>query len=84
MICCFHMVSNLYTFFFIKMYFTFKNMKFYFIKCNILYHMKTLRLNAQMEGWWEKDRLRKTTLRLNCIKRILPDAIEPKTSVLKK
>ena len=46
--------------------------------------MKTLGLNAHMEGWWEKDRLRKTTLRLNCIKRIVPGAIEPKTSVLKK
>ena len=45
--------------------------------------MKTLGLNAHMEGWWEKDRLRKTTLRLNYIKRILPGAIEPKTSVLK-
>ena len=22
------------------------------------YHMKTLGLNAHMEGWWEKDRLR--------------------------
>ena len=46
--------------------------------------MKTLGLNAHMEGRWEKDRLRKTTLRLNCLKRILPGAIEPKTSVLKQ
>ena len=38
--------------------------------------MKTLGLNAHMEGWWEKDRLRKTTLRLNCYKRILPSAMQ--------
>ena len=41
--------------------------------------MKTLGLNAHMEGLWEKDRLRKTTLWLNCIKRIVPGVIEPKT-----
>ena len=46
--------------------------------------MKTLGLNAHIERWWGKDRLRKTTMRLYCVKRILPGAIEPKTSVLKK
>ena len=41
--------------------------------------MKILGLNTHMEGWWEKDRLRKTSLRLNCIKTILPGAMSSRT-----
>ena len=28
---------------------------------NILYHMKTLGLNAHMEGWWEKRQTKEET-----------------------
>ena len=45
--------------------------------------MKTLGLNAHLEGCWGKDRQRKTFLRFQCIKKIIPDAIEPKASVKK-
>ena len=45
--------------------------------------MKTLGLNAHLEGWWGKDRLRKTSLMFYCIKNIYTGAIEPKISVLK-
>ena len=45
--------------------------------------MKTLGLNTYLEGWWEKDRLRKTSLRFYCIKKIFPGATEPKVSELK-
>ena len=60
MICCFHMVS-IYIFIHKNAFYIEKYEILFHKNVNILYHMKTLGLNAHMEGWWEKRQTKEET-----------------------
>ena len=68
------------------MYFTFKNMKFYFIKMYSKYILpyENTWVECPLGRMVGKRQTEENHPKVNCIKRILPGAIGPKTSALKK